>query len=121
MGFKVINARGFTNTTNVRFAQLVNGMDIALPHISSPIANSLGPSGLDIEKVEILQGMVSALYGMNAMNGLANLITKNPFLYQGFSIRQNIALTHLSNENSAVKIFTESCFRYAKAIIKFCL
>lgn len=115
-GFKVINARGFSNTTNVRFAQLVNGMDIAAPHIGSPIANSLGPNDLDIEKVEILQGMTSALYGMNTMNGLANLITKDPFLSQGFSIRQNTALTHLSNENSKAKVFTESSFRYAKAI-----
>ncbi|WP_379966300.1 TonB-dependent receptor [Epilithonimonas sp. UC225_85] len=116
LGFKVINARGFTNTTNVRFAQLVNGMDIASPHIGSAIANSLGPNDLDIEKVEVLPGMASALYGMNTMNGLANLITKNPFTSQGLSIRQNTALTHLSNENSKAQLFTETSFRYAKAI-----
>src|ERR1700710_2803060 len=31
LGFKVVNARGFANTTNVRFAQLVDGMDVASP------------------------------------------------------------------------------------------
>ena len=31
LGFKVINARGFTNTTNVRFVQMVDGMDIQAP------------------------------------------------------------------------------------------
>ena len=31
LAFKVINARGFTNTTNVRFAQLVDGVDNQAP------------------------------------------------------------------------------------------
>ena len=42
MGFRVLNARGFANTTNVRFAQLVDGMDVQSPHIGGPIANALG-------------------------------------------------------------------------------
>lgn len=42
MGFKVINARGFANTTNVRFVQMVDGVDNQAPHIGAPIANSLG-------------------------------------------------------------------------------
>src|SRR5258706_8873800 len=36
MGFKVINARGFANTTNVRFVQMVNGIDNQAPHIGAP-------------------------------------------------------------------------------------
>ena len=79
LGFKVINARGFANTTNVRFAQLVDGMDVQSPHIGGPIGNSLGPSDLDIENVEIIPGVASALYGMNTINGMANFTTKNPF------------------------------------------
>ena len=50
LGFKVINARGFTNTTNVRFAQLVDGVDNQAPHIGGPIGNVLGPSDLDIQQ-----------------------------------------------------------------------
>jgi iron complex outermembrane receptor protein len=56
LGFKVINARGFTNTTNVRFVQMVDGMDIQAPHIGTPIANTLGPNDLDINNVEIIPG-----------------------------------------------------------------
>jgi len=56
LGFKVINARGFTNTTNVRFVQMVDGMDIQGPHIGAPIANTLGPNDLDINNVEIIPG-----------------------------------------------------------------
>ena len=43
LGFRILNTRGFANTTNVRFAQMVDGMDVQSPHIGSPIGNSLGP------------------------------------------------------------------------------
>jgi len=117
MGFKVINTRGFTNTTNVRFAQLVDGIDNQAPHIGAPIANALGASELDIDKVEIISGTASAIYGMNSINGLANIRTKNPFDYQGLSIQQqtgfnSIESTELSNQNP----FTQTNFRYAKAL-----
>src|SRR5579859_5358743 len=97
LGFKVLNARGFSNTTNVRFAQLVDGMDVASPHIGGPIANALGPSDLDVDNVEIVPGVASALYGMNTINGLANISTKNPFSSEGLSIQQKTAVTHLGD------------------------
>lgn len=37
MRFRVLNARGFANTTNVRFAQLVDCMDVQSPHIGGAI------------------------------------------------------------------------------------
>src|SRR5260221_11715621 len=83
LGFKVLNARGFANTTNFRFAQLVDGMDVASPHIGGPIANALGPSDLDVDNVEIVPGVASALYGMNTINGIAHISTKNPFYSEG--------------------------------------
>ena len=83
LGFKVYNTRGFANTTNVRFVQLVDGRDNQAPHIGAPIANALAPSDLDIERVEVIPGTASALYGMNALNGLVNLLTKNPFYVAG--------------------------------------
>ena len=116
LGFKVINARGFANTTNVRFAQLVDGMDVQSPHIGGPIGNALGPTDLDIESVEIIPGVASALYGMNTINGLAEFTTKNPFTSEGLSIQQKTGVTHLRDSNSNAKIFSETSLRYAKAI-----
>ncbi|MVT12143.1 TonB-dependent receptor [Chitinophaga tropicalis] len=116
LGFKVLNARGFANTTNVRFAQLVDGMDVQSPHIGGPIANALGPSDLDISNVEVLPGVASALYGMNTINGLANISTKNPFVSEGVSIQQKTALTHLGDRNSRAKLFSETSLRWAKVI-----
>ncbi len=116
LGFKVINTRGFNNTTNVRFTQLVDGMDVQSPHIGSPIGNSLGPNDLDIENVEILPGVASALYGMNTINGLANFSTKNPFTSKGITVQQKTGITHFGNSNSSPKIFSETSFRIAHII-----
>jgi outer membrane receptor protein involved in Fe transport len=125
LGFKVINARGFANTTNVRFAQLVDGVDNQAPHIGGPIGNVLGPSDLDIHAVEIVPGTASALYGLNAVNGLANFQTRNPFSSQGLSVRQQTGLNHLNDPgvktlgtgSSPEKIYSETSVRYAKVLM----
>lgn len=111
LGFKVINTRGFGNTTNVRFVQMVDGMDNQAPHLGTPIANMLGPNDLDIKAVEIIPGTASALYGMNAINGLANFITKDPFLTKGLSFQQKLGINRLNQEG--VKPFTETSLRWA--------
>jgi len=116
MGFKVLNARGFANTTNVRFAQLVDGMDVQSPHIGGPIANALGPSDLDVNNVEILPGVASALYGMNTINGLANISTKDPFTFPGLSIQQKTGINHLGDSNSSARLFYETSLRWAHVI-----
>lgn len=115
LGFKVINTRGFANTTNVRFSQLVDGMDNQAPHIGAPIANALGPNDLDIESVEIVPGVGSALYGMNAINGLANFITKDSFKNTGFSIQQKTGVNRIGTQGGATP-FSETSIRWAKVI-----
>ncbi|MDJ0363850.1 TonB-dependent receptor [Hymenobacter sp. H14-R3] len=125
IGFKVINARGFTNTTNVRFAQLVDGVDNQAPHIGGPIGNVLGPSDLDINSVEIVPGTAAALYGLNAINGLANFQTKNPFTSEGLSVRQQTGVNHVNDPNvqtfgqngSPTKSYSETSVRYAKVLV----
>lgn len=115
LGFKVINARGFANTTNVRFVQLVNGMDIQAPHIGAPIANTLGPSDLDIQSVEIIPGSSSALYGMNAINGTADFITKDPYRYSGLSVQQKAGVNHIADNERSATSFAETALRWAKS------
>ncbi|WP_219601048.1 TonB-dependent receptor [Hymenobacter sp. DG01] len=116
LGFKVINARGFTNTTNVRFVQLVDGIDNQAPHIGGPIGNVLGPSDLDIQAVEIVPGTAAALYGLNAINGLANFSTRNPFRSEGLSVQQKVGVNHVNDANTGAHLFSETSVRYAKAV-----
>lgn len=113
VGFKVINTRGFGNTTNVRFVQMVDGMDNQAPHLGAPIANMLGPSDLDIQSVEVIPGTASALYGMNAINGMANFLTKDPFTTIGISLQQKTGVNRVHTEDGA-KIFSETSLRWAK-------
>lgn len=115
LGFKVINTRGFANTTNVRFVQLVDGVDNQAPHLGAPIANALGPSDLDIESVEIVPGVASALYGMNAINGLANFTTRDPFLHQGLTVQQKIGMNRVGSPYGT-KPFYETSLRWAKSV-----
>ncbi|MEI7582280.1 TonB-dependent receptor [Runella sp.] len=116
LGFKVLNTRGFANTTNVRFAQLIDGIDNQSPHIGAPVGNALGPSDLDILSVEIIPGTASALYGMNAINGLANFQTKSPFEFTGLSFQQKGGVNHLNDKGVTAKFFNESSLRYAHAV-----
>jgi outer membrane receptor protein involved in Fe transport len=116
MGFKIFNTRGFNNTTNVRFVQLVDGLDVQSPHIGSPIGNALGPSDLDIKKVELLPGLAATLYGMNAINGLADFTTRDPYVDKGLSFQQKTALTHLGSDNEGSHVFSETSIRYAHTI-----
>ena len=118
MGFRIINARGFNNTTNVRFVQTVDGLDVQSPHIGSPIGNALGPADLDIEKVELLPGVAASLYGMNAINGLADFATRDPFEGKGLSVQQKVAVTHLNSTDAGSNLYRETALRYAKPISK---
>lgn len=115
-GFKVPNTRGFNNTTNSRFLSMVDGADTQAPGLGVSIANSLGPGELDIGSIEIVPGATSALYGMNALNGTFNMVTKNPFIYEGVSFYQRTGINHVDGIDFSPQIATEYAFRIAKAV-----
>ncbi|MFT4022663.1 MAG: TonB-dependent receptor [Flavihumibacter sp.] len=113
--FKIPNARGFNIPNNFRFMQLVDGVDMQAATLGVPLGNAIGPTELDIASVEVTPGAASALYGMNAINGMANLITKSPFTYQGLSIYQRTGVNHIDGTDHAASVLTETAIRYAKA------
>jgi outer membrane receptor protein involved in Fe transport len=113
--FKVPNTRGFNIPNNFRFMQLVDGVDMQAATLGVPLGNAIGPTELDIASVEITPGAASALYGMNAINGMANLLTKSPFLYQGLSVYQKTGVNHVDGIDYSPSVLTESAVRYAKA------
>ena len=113
--FKVPNTRGFNVPNNFRFMQVVDGVDVQSATLGVPLGNAIGPTELDIQSVEITPGASSALYGMNAINGMSSLNTKNPFLYQGLSVYQKIGVNHVDGIGKPVSPLTETAIRYAKA------
>ena len=95
--------------------QLVDGIDMQAATLGVPLGNAIGPTELDIQSIEVTPGAASALYGMNAINGMANLITKNPFTSQGLSIFQRTGVNHVDGKDHASGILTETAIRFAKA------
>ncbi len=81
-----VNARGFNSAFNPKNLQINDN------RLSSLIATGLPLGALsttvkeDVERVEVILGPSSALYGPNAHNGLINTITKDPRTYQGTTI-----------------------------------
>ena len=114
LGFKVPNTRGFAGTTNSRFLQMVDGVDNISPGIGAPIANTVGPTELDIESIELIPGAASAVYGLNAISGISNLKTKDPFKYQGISVYQKTAVNHVDGTLHDPALYTETAIRFAK-------
>ncbi len=113
--FKVPNTRGFNIPNNFRFMQLVDGIDMQAATLGVPLGNAIGPTELDVQSVEVTPGAASALYGMNAINGMSNILTKNPFTSQGLSLFQRTGVNHVDGIDHDPGILTETAIRYAKA------
>jgi outer membrane receptor protein involved in Fe transport len=112
--FKVPNTRGFNIPNNFRFMQLVDGVDMQAATLGVPLGNAIGPTELDIASIEITPGAASALYGLNAINGMANLQTKNPFFTEGISVYQKIGVNHVDHKDRPTSLLSETAIRIAK-------
>ncbi|NML69796.1 TonB-dependent receptor [Chryseobacterium sp. RP-3-3] len=115
---KVPNSRGFNSPNNFRFMQLVDGVDVQSATLGVPLGNAIGPTELDIQSMEITPGAASALYGMNAVNGLASLQTKDPFTSEGVSLYFRGGVNHVDHINHKTAALGESAVRIAKVLSK---
>src|SRR5690606_39837436 len=113
--YKEINTRGFNDTGNARFLQLVDGVDNQTPGLSFAVGNLFGSSDLDMESAELIPGSASALYGPVAFNGVLLMRTKDPFQYQGLSAQAKIGVNHINEEYADPHPLYDFTIRYAKA------
>jgi outer membrane receptor for ferrienterochelin and colicin len=86
LGFVIINTRGFNSTSPVRSLQLLDGADNQAPGLNFSVGNFAGATEIDIQKVDLIVGASSSMYGPNAFNGVINMQTKNPFYYNGLTV-----------------------------------
>jgi outer membrane receptor protein involved in Fe transport len=115
--FKSINTRGFATVANVRFMQLVDGMDNSSPLLNFVLGNMIGVSDIDVQSVELLPGASSALYGANAFNGIMFMNSKSPFTYPGISTYLKYGVT--SQEAAGTNEFHDFGIRMAHAFNKY--
>lgn len=113
--YKQINTRGFNDTGNARFLQLVDGVDNQTPGLNFSVGNLFGSSDLDMESAELIPGSASALYGPVAFNGVLMMRTKDPFLYQGLSAQVRVGVNHVNEEYTDPAGLYDYAIRYAKA------
>ena len=123
MQFQSINARGFNSTGNVRFTQMVDGMDNQAPGFGFPVGNFVGVPELDIESIELIPGPSTAQYGLNVFNGILLMNSKDPFLFQGLSGSLKLAANRFPEGGGGQDFFDlggdgvyDFSVRYAKAV-----
>lgn len=79
-----VNARGLNNAFNGKVLQLVdNRNSMAALSGNLPLHNNFSVVKDDIEKIEVVLGPQTALYGPNAHNAIINFITRDPRTSQG--------------------------------------
>lgn len=83
--FNAINTRGFADMQNFRFVVFADGAETAFPGLGYTVGGNATPSDLDVQRMELVPGPQSALYGANAFNGMMHLQSWTPFNKPGLS------------------------------------
>ena len=82
-----LNARGLNNNFNNKVFLMIDGRNsMSAISTSALLGNNSSMNKDDIERIEILLGPQTALYGPNVHNMLVNVITKDPRKYQGTTV-----------------------------------
>lgn len=77
--YALINARGMNNAFNNKVLQIVDNRNSTTPLSGSlPMQNGFTLIKDDIDKIEVVLGPQTALYGPNAHNAIINFISKDP-------------------------------------------
>lgn len=71
-----ISIRGISGSRNAQVLVLIDGQPQFMGLFGHPITDAYISS--DIERVEVVRGAASLLYGSNAMGGAINIITRSP-------------------------------------------
>ncbi len=81
-----IVSRGFNNAFSTSMLMLQDYRFAGVPSLRVNVPFLFTGTGEDIDRIEVLQGPASALYGPNSGAGVLHVITKSPFTSQGTSI-----------------------------------
>lgn len=111
--FQVINTRGFNSTTNTRFVQRLDGVEMQAPALNFPIAIISNTGDLDVESIELVPGPASALYGPNAFSGILNVYSKDPFRFPGLSASVRLGVNHIDGRDTTPQPLYDVAIRYA--------
>jgi iron complex outermembrane receptor protein len=78
-----ISARGFNNPFANKMLVLIDGRSVYSPFFSAVFWDAQSVVMEDIERIEVISGPGSTIWGVNAVNGVINVITRNARDSQG--------------------------------------
>lgn len=116
MTFRTPTTRGFSGSGNLRFNQIVDGMDNQAPGLNFSVGSVIGLTELDVESMELLPGATSALYGPGGMNGTLLINSKNPFKYTGLSVQTKVGAMHFDDKERDVSPYYNLSMRWAQKV-----
>jgi iron complex outermembrane recepter protein len=91
-----IGSRGYTKWNNERMQVLLDGRPLYDPYLGGAALFYLNPVFLDeIERIEVIRGSGGVVWGVNAMNGVINIITKKAADTQGGLVYGSIGTQEL--------------------------
>ena len=114
--FRSVGTRGFNNSGNTRFNQLIDGMDNQAPGLNFSVGSIIGLTELDVDNMELLPGASSALYGSGGMNGTLLINSKSPFKYQGLSFQIKAGVKDIDQAQRPMSPFHDWSVRWAQKI-----
>jgi hypothetical protein len=114
--FKTPTTRGFSGSGNLRFNQIVDGMDNQAPGLNFSVGSIIGLTELDVDNMELLPGASSALFGPGGMNGTLLINSKNPFRYQGLSFQVKTGIMNIDSRERGASPYYNWSLRYGKKV-----
>lgn len=81
-----VTTRGFNNVFSGSLLTLTDYRPAGVPSLRVNIGYFVPASNEDIDRMELVRGPGSALYGPNASSGVLNIITRSPFASKGTTL-----------------------------------
>jgi iron complex outermembrane receptor protein len=85
-----ISARGFNPLVSSRVLAMIDGRSVFIDFMGMVFWESLNVTLQEIDRIEVIRGPGSVLYGANALMGIINIITKRPHEMPKLSIHAGV-------------------------------
>ncbi len=89
-----VSARGFNEKTAKRMLVMIDGRSVYTPFFGGVVWENEEVFLEDIKQIEVIRGPGATMWGANSVNGVINIITKDPEDDQGFMFTSRVGTKH---------------------------
>ena len=109
-----LSVRGFNSSFSTRLLMLTDGRVANIPALRVINFSTIPQSSEDVDKIEVVLGPATALYGANAHSGVINIISKPPSTSEGF----NASFSGTNDDRQLQKFTTRVAKKYGDISFK---